>query len=67
MENVVEQLKSLGSQQEALKLQIQQAREAENLDQINKFQSELDRVASQQRQLINERSEINKQLQKLEK
>lgn len=64
---MVEQLKTLGSQQEALKLQIQQAREAQNFGELNQYQSELERVASQQRQLINERSEINKQLQKLEK
>ncbi|XP_074600400.1 NGFI-A-binding protein homolog isoform X2 [Brevipalpus obovatus] len=67
LENVIEQLKSLGSQQEALKLQLQQAREAQNFSGVNQFQSELDQLSTQQMQLINERSEIDKQLRKLER
>ncbi|XP_015784491.1 putative uncharacterized protein DDB_G0277255 isoform X2 [Tetranychus urticae] len=67
LENIIDQLKTLGSQQKELKIQLQQARDLQNLSHINQVQTELEHISTQQTQLINEQSEINKQLRKLEK
>jgi len=67
LENLVDQLKTLGNQQEELKVQLQQARDVQNYSHMSYVQTELDSLTSQQMQLISEQSELNKQLQKLEK
>ncbi|RWS14341.1 NGFI-A-binding protein 1-like isoform X2 [Dinothrombium tinctorium] len=67
LETIVEQLKALGTQQEEIKLQLQQAREMQNYPVVSQFQSELDHISTQQMQLINEQSEINKQIRRFEK
>ena len=67
LESVVEQLKSLGNQHEEIKIQLQQANDLQNYQVINQLQSELDHISTKQMQLVNEQSEINKQLRRYEK
>ncbi|XP_053202271.1 NAB transcription cofactor mab-10-like isoform X2 [Panonychus citri] len=67
LENIIDQLKTFECQQKDLKSQLQQAHDLQNLSHINQVQIELENISSQQMQLINEQSEINKQLKKWEK
>ncbi|RWS27693.1 NGFI-A-binding protein 1-like protein [Leptotrombidium deliense] len=67
LEGIVDQLKTLGTQQEELKMQMQQAREMQNYPVVSQFQSELDHLSTQQMQLINEQSELSKQIRRIEK
>lgn len=60
-------MKTFECQQKDLKSQLQQAHDLQNLSHINQVQIELENISSQQMQLINEQSEINKQLKKWEK
>jgi hypothetical protein len=67
LESIVDQLKSLGSQHEDIKLQLQQANDLQNFQAVNQLQNELDLISTQQMQLINEQCEINKHLRRYEK
>ncbi|XP_022249152.1 NGFI-A-binding protein 1-like isoform X3 [Limulus polyphemus] len=67
IEVIVEQLKTLGTQQEELKAKLQQSRELQNYPGVTQTQRQLEQLSTQQMQLINEQSELNKQLKRLER
>lgn len=67
LESIIDQLKSLGSQQDELKVQLQQAHELQNFPAATQLQSELDHISTQQMQLINEQSEVSRQLRRFER
>ncbi|GIY26847.1 NGFI-A-binding protein homolog [Caerostris darwini] len=67
LEAISEQLKLLGSQQEELKTRLQQAREVQNYAAVTHLQTQLDQISAQQMQLINDQSDINKQLRRIER
>lgn len=67
IESIVETLKSLGIQQEDIKLQLQQARDVQNYPAVSQLQTELEHISTQQMQLINEQSELGKQIRKFER
>ncbi|XP_076338153.1 uncharacterized protein LOC143240121 isoform X8 [Tachypleus tridentatus] len=67
IEVIGEQLKTLGAQQEELKAKLQQCRELQNYPGVTQTQRQLDQLSTQQMKLINEKSELNKQLKRLER
>ncbi|XP_022238962.1 uncharacterized protein LOC106457358 isoform X6 [Limulus polyphemus] len=67
LEFIAEQLKTLGHQQEEMKIRLQQAREIQDYTGANQIQPQLEQISTQQMQLINEQSELNKQLRKIER
>ncbi|XP_022250261.1 NGFI-A-binding protein homolog isoform X2 [Limulus polyphemus] len=67
IEAIGEQLKTLGAQQEELKAKLQQNRELQNYSGVSHIQQQLEQLSTQQMQLINEQSELNKQLKRLER
>ncbi|XP_076366803.1 NGFI-A-binding protein 1-like isoform X2 [Tachypleus tridentatus] len=67
IEAIGEQLKTLGAQQEELKAKLQQSRELQNFSGVSHIQQQLEQLSTQQMQLINEQSELNKQLRRLER
>ncbi|CAG2166813.1 unnamed protein product [Oppiella nova] len=67
LEAIVDQLKSLGSQHEDLKLQLQEASDLHNFQRVSQLQNELDVISTQQMQLINEQSELNKHIKRYER
>ncbi|XP_022257526.1 uncharacterized protein LOC106473374 [Limulus polyphemus] len=67
LENIDEQLKTLGRQQEEMKIRLKQAREIQDYTGANQIQPQLEQISTQQMQLINEQSELNKQLKRIER
>ncbi|XP_076322731.1 uncharacterized protein LOC143231868 isoform X6 [Tachypleus tridentatus] len=67
LELIAEQLKTLGHQQQEMKIRMQQAREIQDYTGANQIQPQLEQISTQQMQLINEQSELNKQLKKIER
>lgn len=63
----MEQLKSLGTKQEELKSQIQDANERQNFQIVTDLQNELEEIADHQMKLVNEKAELEKQQRRLEK
>lgn len=61
LEGIVDQLKSLGSKQEEIKSQIQEASEQQNYQVVSQLESELNMITSHHLQLVNEKSELEKQ------
>ncbi|XP_076324562.1 NGFI-A-binding protein 1-like isoform X2 [Tachypleus tridentatus] len=66
-EAIVEQLKSIGAQQEELKAKLLQSRELQNYSGTNQIQPQLEQLSKHHMQLINEQSELNKQLKRLDR
>lgn len=64
MEGIVDQLKSLGNQQEKIQSQIKEANDRQNFQQVNELQNELEMINDHQMQLVNEKSELEQQQQK---
>ncbi|XP_022246862.1 NGFI-A-binding protein 1-like isoform X2 [Limulus polyphemus] len=62
IEAIGEQLKAIGAQQEELKAKLQQSYSG-----VNHVQPQLEQLSTHQMQLINEQSELNKQLKRLER
>ncbi|XP_076329142.1 uncharacterized protein LOC143235150 [Tachypleus tridentatus] len=67
LENIDEQLKSLGRQQEEIKVRLKQAREIQDYTGVSQIQPKLEHISTQQMQLINEQSELSKQLKRMER
>ncbi|KAH7643104.1 hypothetical protein HUG17_9795 [Dermatophagoides farinae] len=64
LEGIVDQLKSLGNQQEKIQSQIKEANDRQNFQQVNELQNELEMINDHQMQLVNEKSELEQQQQK---
>lgn len=60
----MDQLKTLGNQQEQIKTQLQEANEKQNFQAATKLQSELEIISDHQMQLVNEKVELEKMQQK---
>ncbi|XP_064472373.1 NGFI-A-binding protein 1-like isoform X3 [Ornithodoros turicata] len=71
LEGICDQLRSLGRQQEELKARLQQSRDLHNMAVMpqlqSQLQSQLEHLSTQQMQLINEQSELSKQLRRIDK
>lgn len=63
LEGIVDQLKSLGSKQEEIKSQIKEANVRKNFQELTELQNELDMINNHHKQLINEKSQLEKQQQ----
>ncbi|XP_022241351.1 NGFI-A-binding protein 1-like isoform X3 [Limulus polyphemus] len=66
-EAIADQLKSIGAQQEDLKAKLLQSQELQNYSGVNQIQPQLEQLSKQHVQLINEQSELNKQLKRLDR
>ncbi|CAN7947572.1 unnamed protein product, partial [Ixodes pacificus] len=66
-QGICEQLRSLGRQHEELKARLQQSRDLQNVGAVPQLQSQLEHISTQQMQLINEQSELSKQLRRIDK
>ncbi|XP_077484213.1 NGFI-A-binding protein homolog isoform X2 [Amblyomma americanum] len=68
LEGICEQLRLLGRQQEELKARLQASRDLPpNVGAVPQLQSQLEHISTQQMQLINEQSELSKQLRRIDK
>lgn len=63
----MEQLKTLGTQHEDIKLQIQEANEVHNFGRVTQLQNELEVISTQQMQLINEQSELSRVIKRYDR
>ena len=61
LEGIVDQLKSLGNKQEEIKNQIEEENERQNFQAVSQLQNELDIINNHQIELVNEKSELEKQ------
>ncbi|KAF8790854.1 NGFI-A-binding protein 1-like isoform X6 [Argiope bruennichi] len=67
LEAVTEQIKLLAGQQHDLKTGLQQSRDTHNVVAVGQIQTQLDLLANQHYQLINEQSELSRQLRRLDR
>ncbi|GFS57155.1 NGFI-A-binding protein homolog [Trichonephila inaurata madagascariensis] len=67
LEAVTEQIKLLAGQQHDLKTGLQQSRDTHNVVAVGQIQTQLDLLATQHYQLINEQSELSRQLRRLDR
>ncbi|GBL72490.1 NGFI-A-binding protein 1 [Araneus ventricosus] len=67
LEAVTEQIKLLAGQQHDLKTGLQQSRDTHNVVAVGQIQNQLDLLANQHYQLINEQSELSRQLRRLDR
>ena len=67
LEAIVEQLKTLGTQHEDVKLQLQEANDVHNFARVSQLQNELDLISTQQMQLINEQSELSRLIKRYDR
>ncbi|CAL1277288.1 unnamed protein product [Larinioides sclopetarius] len=67
LEAVTEQIKLLAGQQLDLKTGLQQSRDTHNVVAVGQIQNQLDLLANQHYQLINEQSELSRQLRRLDR
>ncbi|KFM74463.1 NGFI-A-binding protein-like protein, partial [Stegodyphus mimosarum] len=66
LEAVTEQIKLLAGQQHDLKTGLQQSRDTHNVAAVGQIQNQLDHLAAQHYQLVNEQSELSRQLRRLD-
>ena len=57
----MDQLKSLGNEQEQIQNQINEANEQENFHELNQLQNELNLINDHQMKLVNEKSQLEQQ------
>lgn len=67
LEAVTEQIKVLAGQQHDLKTGLQQSRDTHNVAAVGQIQTQLDHLATQHYQLVNEQSELSRQLRRLDR
>ncbi|XP_054721558.1 uncharacterized protein LOC129231295 [Uloborus diversus] len=67
LEVVTEQIKMLAGQQHDLKTGLQQSRDTHNAVVVNQIQTQLDHLATQHYQLVNEQSELSRQLRRFDR
>ncbi|GIY87663.1 NGFI-A-binding protein homolog [Caerostris darwini] len=67
LEAVTEQIKLLAGQQHDLKTGLQQSKDTHNVVAVGQIQNQLDLLATQHYQLINEQSELSRQLRRLDR
>lgn len=67
LEGIVDQIKSLGSKEEEIKSQIQEANERQNFQEVTQLQNELEMITDHHMQLVSEKTELEKQATKVEK
>ncbi|XP_035212145.1 NGFI-A-binding protein 1-like isoform X3 [Stegodyphus dumicola] len=67
LEAVTEQIKLLAGQQHDLKTGLQQSRDTHNVAAVGQIQNQLDHLAAQHYQLVNEQSELSRQLRRLDR
>lgn len=67
LDAVTEQLKLLAGQQHDLKTGLQQSRDAHNVAAVSQIQAQMDHLATQHYQLVNEQSELSRQLRRLDR
>ncbi|XP_042894798.1 uncharacterized protein [Parasteatoda tepidariorum] len=67
LEAVTEQIKLLTGQQLDLKTGLQQSKDTHNIAAVGQIQTQLDVLATQHYQLVNEQSELSRQLKRLDR
>lgn len=66
LEGIVDQLKTLGSKQEEIKNQIEEANERQNFQVVSQLQNQLEMIVGHHIQLVNEKVELENQQKQIE-